>query len=150
MLDCSLIVEELVALLRAIPTLVTQMAGNEEQIKAFHHRYPRETSWLRALHGQASPSILISHQSSAFAGEGRWNHVIAMGIRAAENLPDDPPASYSTIVKTIVDSVPTGKQVGILNDPVILGAEIIGTDYNFLTDEEGVDYPQLVFTIEEK
>jgi hypothetical protein len=150
MTDCSEIIESIVTLLRAMPELVEQMDGDVENIKAFHHRYPSETSWLRYLNEQNSPSIGVSHSSSFNLGSAGWQHEIVMGIRAEENLPSDPPASYSTILATIMNSIPTGVSEAFEYGEIHPDVHLIGINFNFLTDEEGLDYPQVALTFKER
>ena len=60
MIDTSELVDNLVALLRDIPDLVTEMDGDPERIYAYHDQYPKKVSLAFAIHQMPTGSILIA------------------------------------------------------------------------------------------
>jgi hypothetical protein len=65
MLNPGEIVEALVAKLRAIPELVTEMEGDATRICAYHDAYPRKVSLLSAVYEAPHPSILVAWQRTS-------------------------------------------------------------------------------------
>ena len=84
MIDPSEIVNNLVAMLRDIPALVTEMGGDPARIYAYHDSYPKNVSLTHALHQMPSPSIMAVWQGTqpgAFGGVDVWKHQVTLFLR---------------------------------------------------------------------
>ena len=143
MLNPGELVEALVAKLRAIPELVAEMEGDAARIYAYHDAYPRKVSLLSAVYEAPHPSILVAWQRTSPGLLGRnevWKHDFILYLRARE-APEGPDSSYYRLFTLIVNGVPEGDSLRLLN------AEVHPACYPMdvptcgrVTDEQGVDH----------
>ena len=97
MIDTSVLVDNLVAVLRDIPELVEEMGGDPERIYAYHDQYPKKVSLTHAIHQMPAPSIMAVWQGTApgsFGGFDVWKHQVTLFLRARETFDGDPPTPY--------------------------------------------------------
>ncbi|HXG49290.1 MAG TPA: hypothetical protein VNO52_16825 [Methylomirabilota bacterium] len=109
MINPAELVNNLVAHLRDIPELVAEMEGDPERIRAYHYRYPSETSIALAIHTLPSPGILVAWRGSGpgtLGGGEVWKHRLSMYLRAGESLADNPPTAYYRLYRLILKGVP--------------------------------------------
>jgi hypothetical protein len=71
MIDTSVLVDNLVAVLRDIPELVEEMGGDPERIFAYHDQYPKNISLAHAIHQMRAPSIMAVWQGTGLAPSAR-------------------------------------------------------------------------------
>jgi hypothetical protein len=103
------IADDLVALLKAIPGLVT-LLGSADRIKAYHDNYPSETSWTRAVAEMQPGSMLVVYTSTEPGTLGNaevWKHNFSIFIRAAAVASGQKPMYYQAF-NHFCRSVPTG------------------------------------------
>ncbi|HWQ55165.1 MAG TPA: hypothetical protein VN442_15870 [Bryobacteraceae bacterium] len=89
MIDTSVLVNNLVAILRDIPELVVEMGGEESRIYAYHDQYPKNISLTHAIHSMPAPSIMAVWQGTgpgSFGGFDVWKHQVTLFLRARETL----------------------------------------------------------------
>ena len=87
MIDPSEIVNNLVAMLRDIPDLVTEVGGDATRIYAYHDSYPKNVSLAHAIHQMPAPSIMAVWQGTqpgSFGGVDVWKHQVTLFLRAQE------------------------------------------------------------------
>jgi hypothetical protein len=60
MIDPSILINALVALLQDIPDLVTEVNGDPERIYAYDDQYPKRSSLPFAIHQMPAPSIMAA------------------------------------------------------------------------------------------
>ena len=65
MVDPSVLVDNLVAMLRDIQDLVLEMDGDPDRIYAYHDQYPKQSSLTHAIHQMPAPSIMAVWQGTA-------------------------------------------------------------------------------------
>ena len=79
MIDTSVLVDNLVAMLRDIPELVEEMGGDPERIYAYHDQYPKKVSLAHAIHQMPAPSIMAVWQGTGARLVRRLRRVEASG-----------------------------------------------------------------------
>ena len=87
MIDPSEIVTNLVAMLRDMPALVTEVGGDAARIYAYHDSYPKNISLAHAIHQMPAPSIMAVWQGTqpgSFGGVDVWKHQITLFLRAKQ------------------------------------------------------------------
>ncbi len=87
MIDPSVLVDNLVAMLRDIPGLVQEMNGDPERIYAYHDQYPKRSSLVHAIHQMPAPAIMAAWQGTSpgsFGGVDVWKHSVTLYLRARE------------------------------------------------------------------
>ena len=115
MIDTSVLVDNLVAMLRDIPGLVEEMGGDPERIYAYHDQYPKQVSLAHAIHQMPAPSIMAVWQGTApgsFGGFDVWKHQVTLFLRARETFDGDPPTAYYRMFRLITKGVPTASGRG--------------------------------------
>ncbi len=139
MIDTSVLVENLVATLRDIPDLVTEIDGDPERIFAYHDQYPKKVSLAHAIHTMPAPSILVAWMGTSpgsFGGVDVWKHQINLYLRAG-----DMPTAYYRLFRLITKGVPAGSGQPMLNTTI--HADCYPMDLPLIqrqTDAEGLDY----------
>jgi hypothetical protein len=119
LINPSEIVDALVTLLRSIPDLVEELGGNEENIFAYHDRYPKNISIEKAKYEQPSPSVMAVWQGTGVGNQGSftvWKHSVSLFLRSAEDPGDDIPTGYYTLYRLILKGVP---ESGVGEQPMI-------------------------------
>jgi hypothetical protein len=114
MINPAELVDSLVALLRDIPELVTEMNGDEQRIFAYHDQYPRRASLAAAIHEMPAPGIMAAWQGtqpSSFGGVDVWRHQVTLYLRARETFDGDPPCGYYRLFRLISKGVPSAEGV---------------------------------------
>jgi hypothetical protein len=153
MIDPSELVNDVVALLRDVPELVTQMNGEPDRIYAYHDQYPKHASLAHAIHQMPAPSIMavwIGTQPGSFAGAEVWKHQVTLYLRARETFDGDPPAGYYRLFRLITKGVPAGAGVEMLNatqHPSCYPMDVPMIQRQ--TDAEGLDYFEVPLTFTE-
>ncbi|MGQ9686626.1 MAG: hypothetical protein ACUVT2_10030 [Thiobacillaceae bacterium] len=143
MVNPAELVEALVARLRAIPELVAEMDGDAERIYAYHDHYPKRISLSSAVYEAPHPSILVAWQRTSPGFFGRhevWKHDFALYLRARETS-EVPPTAYYRLWELIVNGVPEGDSVRLLNatiHPACYPMDV--PTCARLTDEQGVEH----------
>jgi hypothetical protein len=149
MVDPEDLVDELVALLRAVPALVTAMGEDATRIYGYDDEYPQTTNLPRAIHKMASPSVMVVYAGFGIGSMGRGqpiNHAVTICVRPG------PDASIFDIGKLLVDGTPTGQAVAMIYltvDTALDPMEVEGR-YNRQVDAEGVEYWELNISFNEK
>jgi len=147
------LVDNLVAMLRAIPDLVAEMEGNPERIYAYHDHYPKKASLAQAIHTMPTPAVMAVWQGTApgsFGNVDVWKHQVTLYLRARETDESDPPAAYYRLFRLITKGVPAGFDVPMLN--VTVHPSCYPMDLPQIqrqTDAEGLDYFDVPITFTE-
>lgn len=104
MINPAELVDNLVALLRAIPDLVAEMEGDPDRIYAYHDQYPKKASLAHAIHTMPAPAVMAVWQGTApgtFGNVDVWKHQVTLYLRARETDESDPPAAYYRLFRLI-------------------------------------------------
>jgi hypothetical protein len=153
MIDPSELLNNLVAMLRAIPELVLEMAGDPDRIFAYHDQYPARVSLAHAIHQMPVPSIMAVWQGTApgsFSSVDVWKHQVTLFLRAGEQPEGDPPAAYYRLFRLITKGVPTSS--GIAMNITTIHPSCYPMDLPSIqrqTDAEGLDYFEVPITFTE-
>jgi hypothetical protein len=146
------LVDSLIALLRDIPELVTEMGGDELRIYAYHDQFPKRASLAAAIHEMPAPGIMATWQGTtpgSFGGVDVWKHQVTLYLRAREIFDGDPPTAYYQLFRLITKGVPTSAGVPMLNATVHPSCHPMDLpQIQRQTDAEGLDYFEvpLIFT----
>jgi hypothetical protein len=142
MIDPSEIVNNLVAVLRDVPELISEVANDPARIYAYHDSYPKNVSLVHAIHQMASPSIMVVWQGTqpgSFGGVDVWKHQITLFMRAKEEATAG--TAYSRLFRLVTKGVPTAQAVPLLY--VTVHTSCYPMDLPTIqrqTDAEGLDY----------
>jgi hypothetical protein len=153
MINPAELVDNLVALLRAIPDLVAEMEGDPERIYAYHDQYPKRASLAQAIHTMPAPAVMAVWQGTApgtFGTVDVWKHQVTLYLRARETDESDPPAAYYRLFRLITKGVPAGTGVPMLN--ATIHPSCYPMDLPLIqrqTDAEGLDYFEVPITFTE-
>ena len=153
MIDPSVLVENLVAMLRDIQDLVLEMDGDPERIYAYHDQYPKQSSLAHAIHQMPAPSIMAVWQGTgpgSFGGMDVWKHQVTLYLRARETFDGDPHTAYYRLFRLITKGVPSSAGVVMLNTTV--HPSCYPMDLPMIqrqTDAEGLDYFEVPITFTE-
>ena len=153
MVDPSVLVDNLVAMLRDIQDLVLEMDGDPERVYAYHDQYPKQSSLAHAIHLMPTPSIMAVWQGTGpgtFGGMDVWKHQITLYLRARETFDGDPPTAYYRLFRLITKGVPASADVAMLNATV--HPSCYPMDLPMIqrqTDAEGLDYFEVPITFTE-
>jgi len=144
MIDASVLVDNLVSLLRDIPELVVEMNSDPDRIYAYHDQYPKRSSLALAIHQMPVPSILVAWQGTvpgSFGGNDVWKLQMSMYLRARETFDGDPPTAYYRLFRLITKGVPTSTGVPLLYSTVHPSCYPMDLpSIQRATDAEGLDY----------
>jgi len=144
MIDASVLVDNLVSLLRDIPELVVEMNGEPERIYAYHDQYPKRSSLALAIHQMPVPSILVAWQGTvpgSFGGNDVWKVQLSMYLRARETFDGDPPTAYYRLFRLITKGVPAATGVPLLYSTIHPSCYPMDLpSMQRATDAEGLDY----------
>jgi len=144
MIDPSVLIDSLVTLLREIPDLVMEVAGDPERIYAYHDQYPKKSSLALAIHQMPAPGIMAAWQGTApgsFGGMDVWKHHVVLYLRARETFEGDPPTAYYRLFRLITKGVPASAGVPMLNATVHSSCYPMDLpSIQRATDAEGLDY----------
>jgi hypothetical protein len=153
MINPAELVDNLVALLRAIPDLVAEMEGDPERVYAYHDQYPKKASLAQAIHTMPAPAVMAVWQGTApgtFGTVDVWKHQIMLYLRARETDESDPPAAYYRLFRLITKGVPEGTEVPMLNATVHPSCYPMDLpQIQRQTDAEGLDYFEVPITFTE-
>ena len=155
MINPGTLVGAIVAKLRAIPDLVTEMGGDAMRIRPYHYRYPKEASLARALHDAGSPSILVVYRGTdpgRLNGGEVWKHRFSLFMRSGEVVDSDPAtAGYYRLLELITKGVPTGgdgqPMLYTVIDSLCYPMDLPRTAA--ASDIEGVDFFEVQFSLTE-
>lgn len=153
MINPAELVDNLVALLRDIPELVTEMGGDDQRIFAYHDQYPKRASLAAAIHDMPAPATMAAWQGtqpSSFGGVDVWKHQVTLYLRAQETFDGDPPTAYYRLFRLITKGVPTSVGVPLINATV--HPSCYPMDLPLIqrqTDAEGLDYFEVPLTFTE-
>ena len=142
MIDASEIVNNLVAMLRDVPALVSEVGNDATRIYAYHDSYPKNVSLAHALHQMASPSIMVVWQGTqpgSFGGVDVWKHQITLFLRAKEEASAG--TAYYRLFRLITKGIPTA--TGIVLENATVHPSCYPMDLPSIqrqTDAEGLDY----------
>ena len=144
MIDPSVLIDSLVTLLRDIPDLVLEVAGDPERIYAYHDQYPKRASLAYAIHQMPAPSIMAAWQGTSpgsFGGMDVWKHHVVLYLRARETFEGDPPTAYYRLFRLITKGVPASAGVPMMNATVYSSCYPMDVpSIQRATDAEGLDY----------
>lgn len=153
MIDPSVLVDNLVAMLQDIPDLVEEMGGDATRIYAYHDAYPARTSLSHAIHQMPAPSVMVAWMGTAPGTLGTvevWKHHVTGFLRAPESTPGDPPAAYYRLFKLVVKGKPTSSAQKMLYADVHPSCQPMDLPMvERQTDAEGLDYFQIPMTFTE-
>ncbi|MCW5976706.1 MAG: hypothetical protein KIT09_01450 [Bryobacteraceae bacterium] len=153
MINPAELVDNLVALLRDIPELVTEMGGDEQRIFAYHDQYPKRASLAAAIHDMPAPATMAAWQGTqpgSFGGVDVWKHQVTLYLRAHETFDGDPPTAYYRLFWLITKGVPSSVGVPLINATV--HPSCYPMDLPLIhrqTDAEGLDYFEVPMTFTE-
>jgi len=155
MTNPGMLVEALVAKLRAIPELVAEMNGEPGRIRAYHYRYPKEASLARALYELEAPALLVVWRGTEPGRFGRgevWQHRFSLFIRSREIFEHEAAtAGYYRIGELLVDGVPEGgdgqRMLETVIDPACYPMEV--PRLVAAADADGVDYVEVELRLTE-
>ena len=153
MIDPSVLVDNLVAMLRDIPDLVVEMDGDPERIYAYHDQYPKKVSLAHAIHQMPAPSIMAVWQGTAARLVRRRGCLEAPGHAVPARAGDvrwRPADAYYRLFRLITKGVPAASRRGDAErhrSPLLLpdGPPVIQRQ----TDAEGLDYFEVPITFTE-
>ncbi len=141
MIDPSEIVNNLVAMLRDIPTLVAEV-GDQSKIYAYHDSFPKNISLAHAIHSMPAPSIMAAWQGTAPGSFGTmdvWKHQITLFLRAKNEA--SPGTAYYRLFRLIVKGVPASSGQEMLNATVHPACNAMDLpQISRQTDAEALDY----------
>ena len=144
MIDASEIVNNLVAMLRDIPELITEMGGDAERIYPYHDSYPKNVSLVHAIHAMPAPGLMVVWQGTqpgSFGGVDVWKHQITLFLRAKETFEGDAPTAYYRLFRLITKGIPTAAGVEMINATVHPSCYPMDLpQIQRQTDAEGLDY----------
>jgi len=144
MIDPSTLIDSLVTLLRDIPDLVMEVAGDPERIYAYHDQYPKKASLVQAIHSMPAPGIMAVWQGTApgsFGAMDVWKHHVVLYLRAGETFEGDPPTAYYRLFRLITKGVPASAGVPMMNATVHSSCYPMDLpQIQRQTDAEGLDY----------
>jgi hypothetical protein len=153
MIDPSILINALVALLRDIPDLVTEMGGDPERIYAYHDQYPKRASLANAIHTMPAPGIMAAWQGTTpgnFGGVDVWKHHVTLFLRARETFDGDPPTAYYRLFRLITKGVPASARVPMINATVHASCYPMDVpSMQRATDAEGLDYFEVAISFTE-
>ena len=154
MIDTSVLVDNLVAVLRDVPELVDEMGGDPERIFAYHDQYPKRVSLAHAIHSMPAPSVMAAWQGTApgsFGGFDVWKHSVTLYLRAREAFDGDPPTPYYRLFRLITKGVPaSGDGQPLLNLQIHQSCHPMDLPLiQRQTDAEGLDYFEVPITFTE-
>jgi hypothetical protein len=153
MIDTSVLVDNFVALLRGIPELVEEMAGDPDRVYAYHDQYPKRVSLAHAIHAMPAPGIMAVWQGTTpgtFGGFDVWKHQVTLFLRARETAEGDPPTAYYRMFRAITKGVPASSNVAM--NLVTVHPSCYPMDLPSITrqtDAEGLDYFEVPITFTE-
>ncbi len=108
MVNPSEIVEALVAKLRDIPDLVTEVGGDAQRIYAYHDRYPDNVSLDAAKYQMTGPAVMVAWTGTRLGSRGdftAWKHEFSISLRAKKET-NNPPDGYYKLYRLITKGVP--------------------------------------------
>jgi hypothetical protein len=148
-IDPEDLVAELVALLQAIPELVTAMGEDATRIYGHADQYPQNVNLARAVHGALSPSVMVAYRGFGPGSMGAGQpikHAITLYVRPGIN------GSCSAIGKLLIDGVPAGQPLPMVSATVDddLDPMFLEGNYESQEDAEGVEYWQLNISFNQK
>ncbi len=153
MINPAELVDNLVAMLRAIPDLVAEMDGDAERIYAYHDHYPKKASLAQAIHNMPAPAVMAVWQGTAPGTLGSvdvWKHQVTLYLRSREADDSAPPAAYYRLFRLITKGVPAGSEVPMLNATVHPSCYPMDLpQIQRQTDAEGLDYFEVPITFTE-
>jgi hypothetical protein len=142
MIDPSEIVTNLVAMLRDIPALVTEVGGDVARIYPYHDSYPKNISLVHAIHQMPAPSIMAVWQGTgpgSFGGVDVWKHQITLFLRAKPEA--NAGTAYYRLFRLLTKGVPTA--AGIVMENATVHPSCYAMDLPQIqrqTDAEALDY----------
>jgi hypothetical protein len=153
MINPAELVDNLVALLRAIPELVSEMGGDEQRILAYHDQYPKRASLAVAIHDMPAPGIMAAWQGTqpgAFGSADVWKHQVSIFLRARETSDGAPPTAYYRLFRLITKGVPATAGVPMINATVHPSCYPMDVpSIQRATDAEGLDYFEVAMSFVE-
>jgi len=153
MINPAELVDNLIAMLRDIPDLVTEMSGDSERIFAYHDQYPKRSSLAHAIHQMPAPSVMAVWQGTApgsFGSAEVWKHQVTLYLRARETFDGDPPTAYYQLFRLVTRGVPSSAGVPMLNATVHPSCHPMDLPLiQRQTDAEGLDYFEVPITFTE-
>ncbi len=153
MIDPSVLVDNLVAMLREIPELVQEMTGDPVRIYAYHDQYPKRSSLAHAIHQMPAPAVMAAWQGTtpgSLGGVDVWKHQVTLYLRARESDESDLPTGYYRLFRLITKGVPASAGVEMLNATVHPSCYPMDLPtIQRQTDAEGLDYFEVVTSLTE-
>lgn len=151
MIDTSELVDRMIALLRDIPELVTEMGGDASRIYPYHDSYPKNISLAHAIHTMPAPAIMAVWQGTqpgTFGEVDVWKHQVTLFLRAKAEAAVG--TAYYRLFRLITKGVPAGSEVTMLNAAVHPSCHPMDLPLiQRQTDAEGLDYFEVPLTFTE-
>lgn len=142
MIDPSEIVTNLVAMLRDIPALVTEMGGDPARVYPYHDSYPKNISLVHAIHNMPAPSIMVVWQGTgpgSFGNVDVWKHQITLFLRAKPEA--NAGTVYYRLFRLITKGIPTAAGIAMENAAVHPSCHAMDLpQIQRQTDAEALDY----------
>ena len=142
MIEASELLNNLVAMLRDIPEIVTAMGGDPMRIYPYHDSYPKNVSYVHAIHAMPAPAIMavwMGIHPEKFGGMDVWNYDFKLFLRAKEESTVG--TAYTKLFKLIVKGIPTKAGIAMVNATVLNSCypmNLPSTERQ--SDAEGLDY----------
>ena len=142
MIDPSEIVTNLVALLRDIPALVTEVGGDPARVYPYHDSYPKNISLVHAIHNMPAPSIMAVWQGTgpgSFGNVDVWKHQITLFLRAKPEA--NAGTAYYRLFRLITKGIPAAAGIAMENATVHPSCHAMDLpQIQRQTDAEALDY----------
>jgi hypothetical protein len=142
MIDPSEIVTNLVAMLRDIPALVTEVGGDPARVYPYHDSYPKNISLVHAIHNMPAPSIMAAWQGTgpgSFGNVDVWKHQITLFLRAKPEA--NAGTAYYRLFRLITKGIPAAAGIAMENATVHPSCHAMDLpQIQRQTDAEALDY----------
>ena len=142
MIDPSEIVTNLVAMLRDIPALVTEVGGDPARVYPYHDYYPKNISLVHAIHNMPAPSIMAAWQGTgpgSFGNVDVWKHQITLFLRAKPEA--NAGTAYYRLFRLITKGIPAAAGIAMENATVHPSCHAMDLpQIQRQTDAEALDY----------
>lgn len=117
MTNPGILLDAIVAQLRAVPLLVAEMGGDAQRILPYYDEYPKYKDVTRAIALLPAPGILVVYEGTSQGG-GRmqpWAHQFRLVVKLGEKQPTDTGAVHYAALYLLVEGIPTANPLNLLN-----------------------------------
>lgn len=157
MINPGTLADAIVAKLRDMPGLLGAIGGDATAIKAYHYRYPKETSLAEAINELTSPGLLVAFRGigpSQFPGirnsRTTRRYDFSIYARSREIVDADPvTAGYYAVFEQMEKGVVAASGQRFIYDEILAGTYPIGGPLGVIPgqDLEARDYWEVRFSL---